>query len=544
MVKVLIVDDEILLRRGMKEKIDWDSMGFEIIGEAQNGKEAFDLALHLKPDIVITDMKMPVIDGQKLMEMLSNEMPSIKIIVISGYSDFEYTKKAIVCNAFDYILKPVKKNELIKVLEKVKAEIEKQAKNKEKEAHSQILFNENYLLLKDKLLSFYLGKEAISDEDVKRQFRKLDIVFKYKAFSTIVISLNDYHKIIESKYQGDREFFDITVINVIQKILNKYKNGMVFRNIKTYNEFIVLYGFEEEKPGFDHPIERVKYFVEEIQDIMNSKLDVFVNIGIGNMHESLKDLPASYREACTAVTEQILNEGNNIIYIGNFKGFRGNGSSYPHEKEKILMKYVESGQGKETLECIKDFFEFYKSHEGMTLKNLYKVCISLLLQLEKVLEKNNTSLNEIFSQDIAVYEVVSQNRSSDELEKWFINVMGKVLAFINDKRARGSKLIIRDIVNYICEYYYEEIDLGFISAKYHLNKNYFCKLFKDETGENFIDYLTRIRMEKAAVLLENNQMKISDIANLTGYEDTGYFSKVFKKFFNMNPNDYRKKINN
>lgn len=533
MYKVIIVDDEPLIRRGLRYKVDWNSLGFEIIGEASNGLDALNLLNSAGADVVITDMKMPVMDGIKMLESIKQASLMTRVIVVSAYSSFDYTHAAVKCSAFDYILKPIDGNELTEVLLRVKASIESEMGPQEMSKYPAGI-RQPIPEIKDKFLKSFFSSQLISENNLESQLVDLNLSPDLKKYICLAIMIPELTSMVKETFNEDYDKAFACITRLIQNIaLNKSFSVTTFRsNIYMYN-FYVIIGFETEDSTTVDIIENLKNDLEAF--LMNS-----IIIGVGKEINNLHEINTSFTQALDALCyRRIINESC-IIFSDDLRRRNFTLINYSSENENAFLTSLEICNFEEMEHNIYQLFDCIRNVQDISFRQVYKLFSELLFLCDRVLRKYDINLEQIFKQDITSIDYIACKASLPQLEHWFSEIVFNIMHFIMDKKASNMSNVVDEIKSYIETHYFEDLSLNDLSQKFYINKSYLSALFKKRTGQTFIDFLTSVRMDKACELLAgNNRYKVYEIARLVGYTDKKYFSKLFKKLNGINPEEYK-----
>lgn len=541
-MKVIVVDDEISVHEQLEKRILWSSMNLQLIGHAYDVKEAINLINSINPEIVITDIRMPSETGLDLMQYLKLRNFEGKVIVLSGYNDFEYSRSAFLFNAFDYLLKPLRETELLIVLNKAIEEINKEKNLRNMKIDDSIL-NKGLTLMKDNFFYEVIKKIDIDENEFIIKADELNIEVPEYKYCILIL------KFIESEELYDVDNFE-KENNIYSVIRSKLQNILqenecsIFRNPKIKSEFSILFPlYMREK--IHKAIEMANEMSKVIISEMYSKITMLV--GVSSIKNQLTNIYLAYQEAHEAIKD--------ITLIEDFK-----------IKEFNTINHINSIDIKEW-NNVKNKFMCFSEIEG--LDGINEVIGELeRFRNEKIISNSKLSLLEenlafiIYSIEFISYQMNDNIKNKIRIK----DLINKSKAYLNEFQVfycmrsilevlkilkscsykegndRSSKELIENIKEYI-KNNYKTASLTEVSEKFFINKNYFCSLFKSITGENFSNYLTKVRMDKAKFLLINSNLKIYEIAKIVGYDDQRYFSQVFKKVIGIKPTDIREKIN-
>lgn len=514
--KVLIVDDEYLVRQGIKHLLNWESEGFQVVGEAGNGKEALEMVSLLKPHIVITDIVMPVMDGEEFVRKLKATFPDIEIIVLSSFSEFEYVKSTFQNGVADYILKPTLETEgLLHVLRATAAKIPSM-NGRNLSSGNFSLSLENMI---DKLIS---GYETDVDTSIVHE------TLPWDSFCLCGCSL----KYIP--YQGQNEL-SFVKSNLIKEVARYVASDHVcYQLIETEPTlFIVLLNFGQLELA--HVTEGVRAMITAIDQQDSEWCWV-----IGDEFRDFNHLGSMYRESFLKMMDYTFFLPDRVLIIGSELpsmpkiDIKFSMNHFTDELKRkhtdiafqYLQEHVEvlAGQYKN------DVFEF-KSF----LSNIIFVIITLL---------DNTKIDTAFLEEekysyFKKMDEAKYARDAVELLQSFLDKVKLMIASADPKDKESNRL--QQLLDYMHDNYAEQLTLAELSKHFHFNMSYLSSYFSAHMNEGFNEYLNRIRIEKARELLSDIHITISDISGRVGYSDHSYFCKVFKKFTGDSPSSYRRK---
>jgi two-component system response regulator YesN len=499
MHKVLIIDDEPTMREGLEFLIDWEAYGFKIIDSAENGKLGLEKIIAYKPDLVITDIRMPRMDGLEMIKEVQSMETSPQFIVLSGYSDFKYAKEAVSLGVFSYLLKPIDENELIKELSKIKEDIELY-----KEQQESLLQYKAYEI--SSRIKAYLINQQYSNELKKilqhRSFRLIGCIY-----NSATINRRQLEKLIPDSERLQTYTFNhgntlyILVLGSDEKTCEQYLN-LLNSTIQPEEKSIVMTISEsvdslEQLPKIYGQIQllKEKIYVFDDEMILTSEL-LNVTSNNPNMFDEIQLLKKS-------LTEVI--KGNNL-------------EKFPKIKSHFIEIYKKSGW---EIEIIK--------------ANLSEVMIFCLESLAKRMD--DSELQKYRSDILSV--ILSKETLRDalsELENIFQNIA------LTYQQSFESENIVQKIIRYTKENYEKELTMTDIAEKFNYSHSYLGKKFRTETGMSYHIYLDQIRIEEAKSLLSDSSLYIYEISERVGYSSSDYFHKKFKENIGLSPNQYRNKV--
>ncbi len=532
--KIMIVDDEEEIRLGIIKKIDWNENGFIVVGDAENGQEALEKAEKLQPDVIMTDIKMPFMDGLELGKKLVELMPSTKIIVFSGYDDFEYAHKAIKINVVEYVLKPINSVELIEVLKRLREQLDKEYNEKRNLESLYKYYVKSLPVIREQFLVGAIeGK--ITEEKWKEQAEDLSIDFNYEYVNVALIHADGTLELNEGSnelIQKETSLVPISIKNIVDETLYKYCKFVSF----LYSDTVVVIGnfqMEEEILSFIKGINEICKVYERIMNLT-------ISAGIGYTYSGFSEIRSSYRTARNALDYRFILGTGKAIYIDDVEPDNSIQLRFDEEEERAMLNSIKIASEDEIAETIDNLF---KKIEDLLLPfNQYRIYImEMMTSLLKLIQTYKLEMNDIFGGDFNCYSYLDSFDSIHEVKKWLIQKAVKVNISIKKERINSSMLLIEKAKEYIGENYSDcDISVEKLCSELHVSPTYFSTIFKRETGMNFVNYLTSVRLEEAVKLLNTTDHKTYIIADKVGYPEANYFSYVFKKEFGVSPSKYRK----
>lgn len=522
-MKALIVDDEQHVREGIKLLGEWEQHGIQDIYEAGNGEEAIRLIRQYRPEIIFSDMKMPKMDGIQLLEWIKENQPYSKTIVVTGYDDYHYMRKAIHFGSADYILKPIDPEILNQTLENAVKEWKKEEAERKKEESSHQLINEMKPVYRDRILTKLLNNDNVKE--------KLYEEFGFHQSRDYVTALVKISGRTINEFQGDRDLVYFTVLNVINEILTDKECGVAFRYLSNKGEIVIILWDK---------FEQVDKLMVHIYKTLKKVMDIACPIALGSRVNKSSRLIDSYHHAKQVMLSQnILDKREARVYV------RENDSEAPltnlltySSAIELAVQAGEIGAFDEVIEQItKDFTEscFLSLKQLLHFEKEYQVVCNRWLKKYNIPTTVSDEIEKII-------DVFFDQNGTFQLDQYIERKKREISLFLKLAKRRSvlkNVNIIYDIERYLQANFDRDVKLQEIADQFYLSREYISRKFKQEFAENISDYLVKIRMNKAKSLLKNSQLKIYEIANMIGYQDDKYFRKVFKKVEGITPNEYR-----
>lgn len=541
MLKIFLAEDEVIVRETIKRMIPWEDLGFELVGEAADGEMALPLLLRQKPDLLITDIKMPFMDGLTLAKVAKKEIPGLKVVILSGYDDFNYAKQAINIGVEDYLLKPITKNALIERLTEIRSRYEHEKTQKE---YYEKFHREMQAYEKNSSRDFFeaLVSGSMDMMEIYRRSEKLGLDIVAEAYNVLIFTMN-----CEEDFSGQREGYsewEAESLELLEEFFSENTSAMLFRcNIFSYGVLI-----KGQKETIE---ENTRSCVSEIQRIFDrkeQKRQWFV--AAGEPVERLSQIQKSYYSASRAFSQRYLYD-ENILYYDEMtsmekKNVTEDDSTYLQKVDvnalnpAILQKFLSNGLLEETENFVKDYFYAIGQEplESLVFRNY--VTLNVRFSVMSFLKEIGCDTRTLEQEDTE--DVLSESsKSLENAIAYAEKIISQAIALRDQNSGNKNRSILKTAVDFIDSHYMEEdMSLNKAANAANVSANHFSALFSQNMGQTFIEYLTNLRMNKAKEYLRCTSMRSSEIAGEIGYKDAHYFSYLFKKTQGMTPSDYRK----
>ena len=533
MTKVVLVDDEAIVRRGIACSVGWEKYGVEIAAEAPNGEIALEKCLEIKPDIVITDIRMPQMDGLELARRLKEQLPDTRIIILSGYEDFAYAKQAIVIGVNEYLVKPVNEQELIDTIRRLQEQIREEQTKDDGRKQSENLVNRNIAALRTRFAHRLLMREFNERDVILSEASELKVNLSGCRYGVFLIDLDIAYEILGKGMEKDREIYKFAVCNIGEEILFRNTSG---KGMVIWTERMSFVGIMS--------MERLERFsqldiLREVQEALELYLELDVSISLGNIYPSILSIPDSYEEAKEAMAERFYTGRRSILAYSEYQEEKKRDYHYPLSEEKKAVKYLEAMDEESLCRLLNDIFEAFAQARIQETK-VKDFCCRLVNALINRAEELGVDSFACPEKSLNVYVDIQKFRLLDEIRVWVLDLAGKLQQGMRDKKSRNYSNIVGIAMRYMREHYQQDLTLSEISDRIGVSPSYFSKVFKQETGINFVDWLNQQRIEKAQQMMREGNSKIYEIAEEVGFSDYKYFSMIFKKYTGCTPKQYQK----
>lgn len=529
-MKVFLVEDEVVIRNGIKNCIDWEKEGFEFVGEASDGELAYPQILKTKPDVLITDIKMPFMDGIELSKLVKEKFPDIRIVIVSGYDEFEYAREAILLGATDYLLKPVSAEKLVETLAKIKETEEK--KNQEKDLMEKYMYEmrENVQFEKQKFFN-RLVSEQMSMSEVLDIADNLKIDISAQVYNFLLLKIIDDEDNLEE-------------INDVYKVIEEYfirRRDVILFNRGVEGWGIIIMGDSDE---------RIKQIIGESNKYIENEMKKYNNVkyfgAVGMSVYRIGELKKSFHSANIIFANRFIGPYNKILF--NIETQKKEDTSLIEAKDintieenkDLLIKFLKNGTAEEVENFVNVYFDEFPSDNLKSLIMRQYIAIDSYVNAISFVKGLNidTSNLEIELEDMR--KLFEQETSLEKLKEYLSKLINKIIDLRYSVSGNKNSEIVNIAKEYINNNYMEDdISLNTIASYVNMSPSYFSALFRKETDQTVVEYLTHVRMEKAKELLMCSSKKASDIGYEVGYKDAHYFSYIFKKIQKCTPREYR-----
>lgn len=536
-MKVFLVEDEYIVREGIKNNIDWEKNGYDFCGEASDGELAFPMISEKRPDIVITDIRMPFMDGIELSRMIKEEYPEIKIIILSGHEEFEYAKAAIQIGVEEYLLKPINGDELLQVVNRVAQKIKEE--NESRETLQEGEGDENFEYAKRQLLSSLIDDNA-SLSDAMEQGKKIHLNLMAQCYNIMMLKLQR-----KNKEQGFSQRI-LELYKTMEDTLKEQDGQSIMFDRAPEGKVILFMGSGEEEIRRNMDV-----FAGQFREILPEYEDVtyFGSVGVPVMR--LRELGESYEAASHGFSYRFLTEPNQIVdnhtvfdQTRNEKKFScsiGSVDIQNLDKQKI-ESFLKGGE----MDEIHFFVEEYMKNTGDAGKNsmIFRqyIVMDMFFAASHFLTQitdGRKQLGEPFESPEQMQKIVSDLEATVVYIK---ELFTKVMQVRDAQTTEHNSDVVENAKKYISENYHdEELTLNTVAHEVNVSPNHLSAMFSQKTGQTFVKYLTDVRMHRAKELLKCTSKRSNEICEEVGYRDPHYFSHLFKKNVGCSPIQYRER---
>lgn len=529
--RIMLVDDEEEVRKAIIRKMDWEKLGFMVVGDAENGEDALEKLELLEPDVVITDIRMPYMDGLTLTARIREKYPSMKILIFSGYDDFEYAKQAIKLEVTEYILKPVNGEELAVILSRIRESLDKEIEQR----RNIDSLRESYLGSLPILRELFLNNLVSRTTDVTAlvpRLREYGIdILDARKWLAAVIHVEQVERVETKELSMHQELIPISVRGLVEDSLKAYCRFAIFTSME---EIVVIAAIDENNTQTG-----LMNLFGDICKESRRLLEITITVGVGRNCGDLQDIGISYQEAVDALGYRAIVGGGKTIYINDVEPVNRGKLQFQAKDEEALATAVKFGS-RETIEKILRGLSANMEDAKVHARQYQLYMLSIANCLFRLMQQYDLDIGVMFDSK-EQYEVILEGICNKaEFADRIIPVAWRMNEAMNRERDNTTRKVVEEAKDYIREHYADsELSVEMLCRHLHMSPAYFSTVFKKETGQSYVNYLTEVRLNKAVELLNETDDKTYMIAQKVGYQEQNYFSYVFKKRYGISPTKYR-----
>ncbi len=533
MYRILIADDEGIMLYSLQTMIH-KNMGEECeVYTAKTGRAVLEMVESIRPDIIFMDIQMPGMNGIEAMQAIRSVNKSVLFIVITAYNKFDYAKDAIEIGVFDFLTKPVNKENFLGVIRRAMAQVNEERKNRMSNLRIREKLDTVVPLIESGFLN-YLMLQGAGTESTYYNYKELLEIEKGHAYVILIQFGESIEKGVLTNPVGmsmrSQRFYPI-LRTIVKEHFSCLVGGVMA------NKVIVMVPDDGEGQEYE---ERLQDIVKarNMLNKLEKQIDAKFRIGIGSKCP-IEQLSQSYQEAYRALQE---GEGR-VIHVGDMH-LRGEYvGEYPENNEQLLLQFIIKGDMAGAKEQAAIFFNWMVDNYPEYMDNIRLKVLELVMAAEREAFMNG-GINYSFLYRKDYLKEVQDSSSYEEIGNWWLGKITDIAKCMADRKKNLAEDLTVKAIGYMNDNYRKDISLETVSREVNINPYYFSKKFKEETGVNFIDYLTDIRIKKAKELLEDDSLSIKEICSLSGYSDPNYFSRIFKKVENITPSEFRERCKN
>lgn len=525
MYSIIIVDDESRIRDTIKNLIPWNDYGFEIIGVAENGLDALTILEEKDVDVIITDIKMPYMDGIELIKKVRESNPTTTLVILSGHDEFSYAQTAIKLNVTEYVLKPVSKKDIIELLIKIKDKLDTEIAIKTDIERLNQLYNNIMPAMKEKIINeIYLGNY----NSVKNQINEYELPINFNYYMSCIVEIDN----TENEYN--------TIFAIKDIIKTNYKDENIIQSILENRIIITFYYKSKGQDSIEKPLfkKRVLKKIQEINQYIKFYTKTNYNIGISKISANIKDLNNLYKQCINALNYKFSNKDQTIFFIEDLE---------PNNSIEVMMniqdKYIENlitsiklGSSNDIEKAVNSLYANQSNYNLVQIEAFNLKIVSSLTNLALSYSLNLSLFSSL------IKKITELNTISSTIPK-IIELSKDINSLIQEKRASSNIKFVEDAKKLIEQNYQDKnFNQDLLCDILGVSNAYFSSVFKKETKKPFTKALTETRIKYAIKMIEQGNYKSYQIADAVGFSDANYFSFCFKKITGDSPSAYKQKI--
>lgn len=519
MIKILLADDEQVERIALKKIIDQGLPDAQVIGQAANGREAIQLAEQLKPDLILMDIQMPGINGLDAIQQIKEEMPQTKYIIVSAYDMFEYARQGIRLGIQDYLLKPSRPSTIVDTVRKVVNEIEQERKLDEERKSQQDRMQKLMPVVEADFVTQLLF-DHVHEVHLDEMMQFLGCNEQHRCCAMVLFA---HAKLVNGELERqEAERIYRTVKAKIHEIAQGWVGAM------TGHQLPVLFLIDQQLSFRS----QLSIITRKVLNLSNMFPDSEFFVGIGNPYESLNDIKHSYHEALLASMDMTLSSRHR--FYEDLPDRQAEHNQFMLDIEKAVIEEVRLGNEEGMRHLFMRMIDAFETGGLSLIESQQRVLEMLLIASRMVQEIGVHAEKPIFSFQVASFKQLRMETDC---------LLGKFIQVMNAMKQNVEPDVIYKIKQYIIDHAHKDISLEMIAEHVRLSPFYISKIFKEQIGVNYIDFLTECRINKAKAMIIDGTYSLKEIAYDVGYKDPNYFSRVFKKICGVSPTDYRKMAN-
>ena len=524
-IRILIADDDTMVRIGLKTVINWEENGFLLVGEAQDGKQALELTERYHPDIIITDIKMPGMDGIELIERLREIKNPAQILVLSSYDEFDLVKKAMKLGAKDYLLKlNLEPEELLRCLRSIAA--------KEMDVPQRTSFSDNEksrALLRQNFLWDVVSNFYLSEKDMEKTMHELDIHLELRPIYCIILKIGEIYR-FEDIAPEELQTLRFSVMNITDEIINDHACGYCFSG-RTGEFAVLLTGVDSRNT--------LEKLAERLQRMLRDYLNLSCTIVVGSSEkEGSAGIKEAFEQANTMVSRRFYFDHDGILFWdGALQEYSSNSYSLSGIRAQ-LNDILLSGNAAELEQLISRIAEDMCTLQ-LSRSAICSVALELLHIVEEYFDQNDLPIKRLLPHSFRTYEQLIHMNNIREVTEWMHLLTKDLQVFLRKEGEKGYPHVVGQVLDWIAAHYRESASLQEAACYVDLNPSYLSSLLKKYTGKSYTELLTEYRVEQAKQLLLLTNDKIYEVGVKVGYEDKFYFNRVFKRMTGMSPGEYK-----
>lgn len=544
MLQILLVDDEKSVVETLAETIPWESCGIGTVHEALSGAVALEIMENHDIDIVITDIRMPEMSGIALISAIHERWPHVQTVLLSGYADFEYAKQAMALESFDYLLKPVSDEDLIETVQRLVDRIKQKWETAASYQRALHAFQENLPLLQSTMLHELLTGKTYSPQALSDKLELLELPYSVgEELGMLVIRMEEH---LSEMGQHDLSLMEYAICNIISEVMQHHFHIWHTRDVHDYLVVLasVKHGSSTGLTKDEKPQALLEQYATQIQTNVQLYLKGAISISVSHWGKFPYEIGEIYEGAVRSMRKR----------MGQVRGLFVTASDDPDVhpvpairslyKPPTLISLLEAGRFDEVEQKIEAIFDelLHSGEHHDIAETTIEVYHALAGAFAYIIHKNGKQISSVLPAETYRYFQAPSYATAQQLKDWSIRTLHSISEDAEQELKDNHSTIVRSVKSFVDHHLAGDVSLPAIAEHVHLHPVYLSKVYKAETGEALTAYVYRLRMEKAAYYLRSSSAKVFEIAELVGYNNTAYFIRVFKKFYDVTPQEYRENL--
>lgn len=540
-LKVLIVDDDYMARTHIKSLVNWNKEGFEICGEAANGKTAIEIIKKEAPDIVITDMSMPVFDGASLIKYLEHNYPDIRAIAISGYDDFDYVRKSMKHGAVDYILKHrLDSPTLMEVLNVARSAILEERNNKTNNDKLKKQLVESREVLRQHFIKQLVLGAINNQKEIVEKSKDLNMKLDAQNLVLAVSEIDDFYLLQEKFSAKEVNKLVSSMLNICTEILREKEFDGAYVGHMEDGRFVFVFSFGNRRSE-SYMYQQSITTIERIRVSINRYLNITASFCVSRVFYNILEISQIYKDTLAALQSKFFIGKDKIIQESLQAQFNDEYITLDINDEKNIVTALKTINSEEVKQHINRIFDKVIKRRG-SYKSVQMICIELINIINRVAMEVGIDVKTVYSDSEIPYEKMKKYETIEEVKEWILSIYKRMISLIqifniNSEYTEPTKKAML----FIHKNYANNISLSDAAEYLGLNPSYLSRVFKEDCGLGFVEYLNRVRIEHAKWLIEKGGIKLKDVVSEVGFNNYTYFFKVFRRINKMTPLEYEEK---
>ncbi|NHN32122.1 response regulator transcription factor [Paenibacillus agricola] len=521
-----VIDDIKTIVDGIASQIPWEQYGIRVVGTATNGEDGLKLILQTRPQLIITDIRMPVMDGLSMVEQTTGELSNTKVIVLSGYNDFEYARQAVRLGVFEYLTKPFRPSQLVEVVLRAKEEREKELEQRKRLQELEEKMRESLPLLRQEYLKMLIRYKA-NESLACQRWSFLEIGFEPSRLVLMVVEIDDFTKKVEPLPPGEAELILFAVQNVLEETVSRWAPHVTFRD--NIGKFVCLFRMDKDQDAIE--------IAEACCHNTVSYTKQTISIGLGLETAGLAGLPQSYRQAQTALACHFYTEGNSVIRFGDFK-ISPYIPVYASDLEQKVILSLVSGNSDKVHAVLADVFDQIQDEEVRPTPDYMANTYWELARKMAYAVKPKLSEAAFAPIEDKLHSLFEPTHTLKDWQQILLGLGSEIALCFKSRRTSDAQDVVQLAETFIREHLHLNMTVQDCARHVHLSPSHFASLFKKITGMTFVQFVTTERIKTAQELLVSGST-VQTVSEKLGYEDQKYFRELFKKHTGMTPSEFK-----